>query len=111
MSGPKVQIYKLKGKERENALAQLRCDREAARYFNASKEMLKKLSDSEAEIRISLQILKRMHRLGTREDILRCIHGAKSRGLTIRTTVMTGFPGENRGTVPGTAAVCSGSGV
>ena len=43
---------------------------------------------------INSQILKRMHRLGTREDILRCIHGAKSRGLTIRTTVMTGFPGE-----------------
>ena len=69
MSGPKVQIYKLKGKERENALAQLRCDREAARYFNASKEMLKKLSDSEAEIRISLQILKRMQeKYGSQEE-------------------------------------------
>ena len=35
-----------------------------------------------------------MHRLGTREDILRCVEGAKKRGLTLRTTVMTGFPGE-----------------
>ena len=43
---------------------------------------------------INSRILKRMHRLGTREDILRCVQGAKSRGLTVRTTVMTGFPGE-----------------
>ena len=39
-------------------------------------------------------ILKRMHRRGTREDILRCIRGAKERGLTLRTTLITGFPGE-----------------
>ena len=43
---------------------------------------------------ISNNVLKRMHRLGSREDILRCIRGAKERGLTLRTTVMTGFPGE-----------------
>ncbi len=43
---------------------------------------------------ISNGMLKRMHRLGSREDILRCIRGAKERGLTLRTTVMTGFPGE-----------------
>ena len=43
---------------------------------------------------INSQVLRRMHRLGTREDILRCVEGAKKRGLTVRTTVMTGFPGE-----------------
>ncbi|MBQ3706069.1 MAG: 30S ribosomal protein S12 methylthiotransferase RimO [Clostridia bacterium] len=39
-------------------------------------------------------ILHRMHRLGTREDIIRCVRGAKERGLTLRTTLITGFPGE-----------------
>ena len=43
---------------------------------------------------INSDILKRMHRLGTREDILRCVRGARSRGLTVRTTLITGFPGE-----------------
>ncbi len=43
---------------------------------------------------INSVILKRMHRLGTREDVLRCVRGAKERGLTVRTTLMTGFPGE-----------------
>ena len=43
---------------------------------------------------INSDILKRMHRLGTREDILRCVRGAKERGLTVRTTLITGFPGE-----------------
>ena len=43
---------------------------------------------------INSEILKRMHRLGTREDILRCVEGAKKRGLTVRTTLITGFPGE-----------------
>ena len=43
---------------------------------------------------INSDILRRMHRLGTREDILRCVHGAKSRGLTVRTTLIAGFPGE-----------------
>ncbi len=40
------------------------------------------------------EILRRMHRRGTKEDILRCVRGAKERGLTIRTTLITGFPGE-----------------
>ena len=35
-----------------------------------------------------------MHRRGTREDILRCVREAKSRGLTLRTTMIVGFPGE-----------------
>jgi len=43
---------------------------------------------------ISSELLKRMHRLGTREDIIRCVRGAKERGLTVRTTLITGFPGE-----------------
>ncbi|MBQ9211700.1 MAG: 30S ribosomal protein S12 methylthiotransferase RimO [Clostridia bacterium] len=43
---------------------------------------------------INSDILKRMHRLGSREDILRCVEGAKKRGLTLRTTLITGFPGE-----------------
>ncbi len=43
---------------------------------------------------INSQILRRMHRLGSREDIIRCVRGAKSRGLTLRTTLITGFPGE-----------------
>ena len=43
---------------------------------------------------INSDILHRMHRLGTREDVLRCVYGAKSRGLTIRTTLIVGFPGE-----------------
>ncbi len=43
---------------------------------------------------INSGILKRMHRLGTREDILRCVRGAKARGLTVRTTLIVGFPGE-----------------
>ena len=43
---------------------------------------------------INSDILKRMHRLGTREDIIRCVEGAKKRGLMVRTTLITGFPGE-----------------
>lgn len=43
---------------------------------------------------INSDILKRMHRLGTREDILRCVRGAKERKLTVRTTLIVGFPGE-----------------
>ena len=43
---------------------------------------------------IHSDILRRMHRLGTREDILRCVRSAKDRGLTVRTTLITGFPGE-----------------
>ncbi len=43
---------------------------------------------------INSEILKRMHRRGTREDILRCVRGARDRGITLRTTLITGFPGE-----------------
>ena len=43
---------------------------------------------------INSDILKRMHRRGTREDILRCVRGARDRGITLRTTLITGFPGE-----------------
>lgn len=43
---------------------------------------------------INADILRKMHRRGTREDILRCVHGARSRGLTLRTTLIVGFPGE-----------------
>ena len=43
---------------------------------------------------INSDLLHRMHRLGSREDILRCVRGAKDRGLTLRTTLITGFPGE-----------------
>ena len=43
---------------------------------------------------INAELLRRMHRRGTREDILRCVRGARSRGLTLRTTLIVGFPGE-----------------
>ena len=43
---------------------------------------------------INVDLLRRMRRRGTREDILRCVRGAKSRGLTLRTTLIVGFPGE-----------------
>ena len=43
---------------------------------------------------INAEMLKRMHRRGTREDILRCVRGARERGLTLRTTLIVGFPGE-----------------
>ena len=43
---------------------------------------------------INTDLLRRMRRRGTREDILRCVRGAKSRGLTLRTTLIVGFPGE-----------------
>ena len=43
---------------------------------------------------INADLLRRMHRRGTREDILRCVRGARSRGLTLRTTLIVGFPGE-----------------
>jgi ribosomal protein S12 methylthiotransferase len=35
-----------------------------------------------------------MHRRGTREDILRCVRGARERNLTLRTSLIVGFPGE-----------------
>ena len=43
---------------------------------------------------INGDLLRRMGRRGTREDILRCVRGARSRGLTLRTTLIVGFPGE-----------------
>ena len=43
---------------------------------------------------INADMLRRMHRRGTRDDILRCVRGAKDRGLTLRTTLIVGFPGE-----------------
>ncbi len=43
---------------------------------------------------INAEMLRKMHRRGTREDILRCVRGARERGLTLRTTLIVGFPGE-----------------
>ena len=43
---------------------------------------------------INRDLLKRMRRRGTREDILRCVRGARERGLTLRTSLIVGFPGE-----------------
>ena len=43
---------------------------------------------------INADLLRRMHRRGTREDILRCVRGARARGLTLRTSLIVGFPGE-----------------
>ena len=43
---------------------------------------------------INADLLRRMHRRGTREDILRCVRGARERGLTLRTSIIVGFPGE-----------------
>ncbi len=39
-------------------------------------------------------VLRRMHRRGNKADILRCIKGARERGLTLRTSIIVGFPGE-----------------
>ena len=39
-------------------------------------------------------VLRRMHRRGRKADILRCIRGARERGLTLRTSIIVGFPGE-----------------
>ena len=43
---------------------------------------------------INAELLHRMHRRGTREDILRCVRGARERNLTLRTSLIVGFPGE-----------------
>ena len=43
---------------------------------------------------INGDLLHRMHRRGTREDILRAVRGARSRNLTLRTSLIVGFPGE-----------------
>ena len=39
-------------------------------------------------------ILKRMHRRGDSRDIRRALKGARERGLTLRTSIIVGFPGE-----------------
>ncbi len=39
-------------------------------------------------------ILRRMHRRGTSADIRRCLRLARERGLTLRTSIIVGFPGE-----------------
>ena len=39
-------------------------------------------------------LLRRMHRRGTSEDIRRCLRLARERGLTLRTSIIVGFPGE-----------------
>lgn len=41
-------------------------------------------------------VLKRMHRRGTSADIRRCLKGARERGLTLRTSIIVGFPGETQ---------------
>lgn len=43
---------------------------------------------------VNAELLHRMHRRGTREDILRAVKGARGRGLTLRTSIIVGFPGE-----------------
>lgn len=43
---------------------------------------------------INDSILKRMNRRGTSADILRSVGLAKERGLTLRTSIIVGFPGE-----------------
>ena len=43
---------------------------------------------------IDAQVLRRMHRQGTPEQIRSLIAKARERGLTLRTTMMVGFPGE-----------------
>ena len=40
------------------------------------------------------RILRRMHRRGTSADIRRCIRMARERDLTLRTSIIVGFPGE-----------------
>ncbi len=39
-------------------------------------------------------LLKRMHRRGTSEDIRRCVRWARERDITLRTSIIVGFPGE-----------------
>ena len=39
-------------------------------------------------------LLKRMHRRGTSEDIRRCVRLARERDITLRTSIIVGFPGE-----------------
>lgn len=39
-------------------------------------------------------LLRRMHRRGTDQDIIRCVKAAQERKLTLRTSIIVGFPGE-----------------
>ena len=43
---------------------------------------------------INDEVLKRMHRRGTSADIRRCLKLSRERGLTLRTSIIVGFPGE-----------------
>ena len=43
---------------------------------------------------VNAELLRRMHRRGTREDIVRSVRSARERGLTLRTSIIVGFPGE-----------------
>lgn len=43
---------------------------------------------------VNAELLKRMHRRGTRDDIIRSVTHARERGLTLRTSIIVGFPGE-----------------
>ena len=43
---------------------------------------------------INGDILRRMRRRGSADDIRRCVRLAKARGLTLRTSLIVGFPGE-----------------
>ncbi len=43
---------------------------------------------------VNREMLRAMRRRGTREDIVRCVRGARERGLTLRTSLIVGFPGE-----------------
>ena len=43
---------------------------------------------------VNAELLRRMHRRGTRDDIVRSVRGARARGLTLRTSIIVGFPGE-----------------
>ena len=43
---------------------------------------------------INDEVLRRMHRRGTSADIRRCLRLARERDLTLRTSIIVGFPGE-----------------
>ena len=43
---------------------------------------------------INDEVLRRMHRRGTSADIRRCLKLSRERGLTLRTSIIVGFPGE-----------------
>ncbi len=43
---------------------------------------------------INNDILKRMHRRGDASDIRRCVRLARERNITLRTSIIVGFPGE-----------------